>query len=428
VEARTRELTLERERVLEEKRRAEHEKEVVEQQKLEIERLFEASQEASRLKNEFLANISHEIRTPMNGIIGMTELVLRTELKDDQAECLGMVRLSADALLSVINDVLDYSKIEAGKFDLDLIEFQPRDLFRDTIKSMEVLALNKGLALSCRVAPEAPARLVGDPGRLRQILINLVGNAIKFTCQGSVEVEALVNSAAADAGFPGAGVELRVAVRDTGIGIPLDKQELIFEPFRQADGSTSRRYGGTGLGLAICARLVALMQGRIWLESRLGEGTVFYFTARLGIGRPQGAPAPRAGNLTLEQVSERALRILLAEDNVVNQKLASRILTNHGHQVVCVNNGCEAVDRAGQEQFDIILMDVQMPRMDGFEATAEIRKLDAALRIHTPILALTANAMKGDRERCLRAGMDGYVPKPLKPSELLQAIQELTDH
>ena len=408
VESRTRELT-------EEKRRAEHEKAVVEKQKVEIERLFHMSEEASRLKNEFLANISHEIRTPMNGIIGMTELVLRTELKEDQAECLRLVRLSADALLSVINDVLDYSKIEAGRLDLDIGEFEPHALLRDTIKSMEVLARNKGLALACSIAPEVPAWLQGDAGRLRQILLNLVGNAIKFTGQGSVDVEVTMEDGA-----------LRVAVHDTGIGIPEDKLKLIFEPFRQADGSTSRRYGGTGLGLAICARLVDLMGGRIWVESRPGEGTDFYFTAKVEIADSHAAQPGRVSEVAEEPVAERSLRVLLAEDNMVNQKLASRILAHQGHEVICVSNGLEAVGLAAQEHFDIVLMDLQMPQMDGFEATAEIRKLDAALRIHTPILALTANAMKGDRERCLDAGMDGYVPKPLKPAELLQAIRDLT--
>jgi signal transduction histidine kinase/ligand-binding sensor domain-containing protein/CheY-like chemotaxis protein len=412
VEERTRE-------VLQEKQRVEQEKEVVEQQKLEIERLLAASQESARLKNEFLANISHEIRTPMNGIIGMTELAMRGELNQDQAECLRLVTVSADSLLSVINDVLDFSKIEAGKFDLDAVDFNFHQLLRDTAGSMEPLALKKNLALTWNVAGSVPDRLRGDPVRLRQILVNLIGNAIKFTGHGSVGVEAEV-----EAQPPGGQVELRISVRDTGIGIPEEKQKLIFEPFRQADGSTSRRYGGTGLGLAICSRLVEMMQGRIWLESRPGGGSSFYFTVLLSPAETREPAVETSRSADAPPV--RSLHVLLAEDNPVNQKVASRILQNRGHSVVCAGDGLEAVQAFGTEEFDLILMDIQMPHMDGFQATAEIRKLDAALRRHTPILALTANVMKGDRERCLAAGMDGYVPKPLTPRDLLTAIESIS--
>jgi signal transduction histidine kinase/ligand-binding sensor domain-containing protein/CheY-like chemotaxis protein len=420
VEERTRELTLEQQRVLEQKQLAEKKRDVVEKQNVEIERLLRESEESARLKSEFLANISHEIRTPMNGIIGMTDLLIRSELQADQAECLRLVKVSADSLLSVINDVLDFSKIEAGRLDLDAMEFNPRELLRDTIKAMEVLAQNKSLALTFTCDDCVPSRLVGDPVRLRQLLINLVGNAIKFTGHGGVEagMSATVHATGHD-------VELQVTVRDSGIGIPEEKQKMIFEPFRQADGSTSRRYGGTGLGLAICARLVELMGGRIQVKSRPGEGSTFSFTAKLK--RPAQAKidaAPGASPKTAEPV--RPLRVLLAEDNPVNQKLATRILQAAGHTVVCAPDGQAAVEAMQDTTFDIVLMDVQMPRMDGFEATQEIRKLDAALRVHTPIVALTANAMKGDRERCIAAGMDGYVPKPLRAAELFAVMADLT--
>jgi signal transduction histidine kinase/ActR/RegA family two-component response regulator len=419
VDERTHELTEEQKRVLEEKRRADRKSELLEQQKLEIERLFHASQESARLKSEFLANISHEIRTPMNGIVGMTELLFRTDLQAEQSEYLRLVKVSADSLLSVINDVLDFSKIEAGKLDLDAVPFEPLEVLRDTVKAMEVLSRKKGLALRYSAAPGAGQRLCGDPGRLRQVLINLIGNAIKFSEDGAVQVDL---EAAEDAGE---AVELRFAVRDSGIGIPLEKQKVIFEPFRQADGSTSRRYGGTGLGLAICARLVELMGGRIWLESRPGAGSTFFFTVKLL--RPASGEAPATVDpATRPIVPERSLRVLLAEDNPVNRKVASRLLENAGHTVVCVNDGQEAVEMLQKERFDIVLMDVQMPRMDGFEATSEIRRRDASMHVRTPIVALTANAMKGDRERCLDAGMDGYVSKPLRAGELLSVMAELT--
>jgi signal transduction histidine kinase/CheY-like chemotaxis protein len=429
VEERTRELTREQKRVLEEKQRAEQRREIVERQNVEIERLFRESQESARLKSEFLANISHEIRTPMNGIIGMTDLLFRTSLDGDQAECLRLVKISADSLLSVINDVLDFSKIEAGKLDLDWIEFGPMELFEDTIKAMEVLAQTKRLELRFSPGDNIPQRLMGDPGRLRQVLVNLVGNAIKFTDRGIIGIEVSGPDAANTTGE----VDLRIAVRDCGIGIKEEKQKVIFEPFRQADGSTSRRYGGTGLGLAICARLVKLMGGRIWLESREGVGSTFFFTAKLRMPAPEQAKAGADPAASLHAAgvhaaaSGRSLRVLVAEDNPVNQKLALRLLEAAGHRVVCAHDGLQAVEILARDRFDVVLMDVQMPFMDGFEATIEIRKMDAALRLHTPIVALTANAMKGDRERCLSAGMDAYVSKPLRSQELLSVMAELAE-
>jgi CheY-like chemotaxis protein len=283
---------------------------------------------------------------------------------------------------------------------------------------MEVLAQSKGLDLRWR-AGDHP-RLLGDPVRLRQVLVNLIGNAIKFTEKGTVEVEMSAPSPLLD-GFD--RIELQFTVRDSGIGIPEEKQKLIFEPFRQADGSTSRRYGGTGLGLAICARLVDLMGGRIWVESQPGAGSSFFFTTRLRRAPVEQLKPAHSSAPPIKPLSP--LRVLVAEDNPVNRKLATRILQNAGHTVVCALDGQEAIDALSQEHFDIVLMDVQMPRMDGFEATSEIRKRDAALSLRTPIVALTANAMKGDRQRCLDAGMDGYVSKPLRSTELLEVMAEI---
>jgi signal transduction histidine kinase/CheY-like chemotaxis protein len=419
VEDRTRKLVLEQRRAVEEKARAEREKAIVEQQKVEIEHLLRETQQATRAKSEFLANMSHEIRTPLNGIMGMTELVLQSGLTEDQADCLRMAKVSADALLVVVNDILDFSKIEAGRLELNCLDFDLAGLMRDTLAPLAVSARKKGLELSHRLAPSAPPRLVSDPGRLRQVLINLAGNAVKFTEAGSVEI-------VAEGEDPGGG-ERRVhfQVRDTGIGIPEEKQALIFEPFLQADGSTSRRYGGTGLGLSICRRLVAMMGGRIWVESKPGAGSTFHFTISAdSVGRPpcQAGLPDEAGTPSLA-----GLRVLLAEDNPVNQTLTRRMLETAGCAVVCATDGREAVEAGAAERFDVILMDIQMPQMDGFEATAELRRREAVSGGHLPIIALTANAMKGDRERCLAAGMDGYLTKPMKCRDLLGAIASILE-
>jgi signal transduction histidine kinase/ActR/RegA family two-component response regulator len=378
----------------------------------EMTRLVKQAQEGSRLKSEFLANISHEIRTPMNGIMGMAEVLTGTRLDPDQQECLRLMQVSSDSLLGIINDILDFSKIEAGKLDLDRVDFNLRELLRDIIESMRVMAEKKGLRLDFRVADSLPFHFLGDPIRLRQILVNLIGNAIKFTGAGAVTVSL-------DPGESANPAELHFAVRDTGIGIPEDQQKHIFEAFRQADGSTSRKYGGTGLGLAICSRLTALMGGRIWVESRPEAGSAFHFTAILAL--PENVPS-RSSETKAAQTPLGKLRVLLAEDNPVNQKVALRLLERGGHEVVCANDGRQALDAFRREPFDLVLMDVQMPNMDGIEATAEIRGLEGSARKHTPILALTANAMKGDRERCLDAGMDGYVAKPLRAEKLFEAI------
>jgi len=420
VAERTRELSLEKQRVLEEKARTE-------QQNREIERLLKEAQEASRSKSEFLANMSHEIRTPMNGVIGMTDLVLSTALTKDQREHLETARLSATSLLTIINDVLDFSKIEAGRMELSPIEFSLRECVAKTARIFSVDASRKRLKLEMQFDDRVPDRLVGDPDRLRQVLLNLVGNAIKFTETGGVTVAVTCDR-------DGNEALVHFAVRDTGIGIPPDKQTLIFEAFRQADGSTTRKYGGTGLGLAISLRLVKMMGGDIRVQSESGHGSTFHFTARFGVVPDSDEDKP-TDTLSLQNMvaavgtsasaPSTELYVLLAEDNVVNQRVAMRVLEKRGHKVTLATTGREAYEWFTRERFDLILMDVQMPDMDGIEATAAIRKLEKHTGGYTPIVALTAHTMKGDRERCIEAGMDGYINKPFEAAKLLEVVEAI---
>jgi PAS domain S-box-containing protein len=419
----------------------------LEQKNEELEKALSAAREATRMKSRFLANMSHEIRTPMNGVLGMTDFLIGTDLTLEQQEYAQAIKRSADSLLALINDILDLSRIEAGKLRLDRAEFSLESAISETASMFALQARAKGLEFISAIGPGLPERAVGDPGRLRQVLMNLLGNAIKFTMRGQVALRVEMVNQTRDT------MQLRFTVHDSGIGIPTGEQGRLFDTFTQVDESNTRKYGGTGLGLAISKQLVELLGGEIGVESEPEKGSKFWFTANFGKSTRSVASAPAVAKLDLKvrptpapaatlvksqtgtaqraetpaQTPEQSspmlgsMRILLAEDNEINQRITLRLLQKLGLAADAVVNGREAVEALEKRKYDLVLMDCQMPDMDGFEATAMIRSREGKSR-HQTICALTANAMDGDRERCLAAGMDDYISKPVGLEKLREAL------
>jgi signal transduction histidine kinase/CheY-like chemotaxis protein len=374
------------------------------------------AEEATKLKSQFLANMSHEVRTPLNAIIGLTDLVLETELLPDQKDHLELIRGSSGSLLRILNDILDFSKIEAGKLDIEVAPFHLVNEIKSAVVPFTIAAEEKGIAFELEIEKDIPTRVLGDAARIKQVIMNLVGNSVKFTERGGVQVS--VRSEPKNA----SEFEMQIRIQDTGIGIPKDKLKDIFQAFVQADGSTTRRFGGTGLGLSICQQLVELMEGGLSVESEYGKGSCF--TVRIPFRLAPELSTPTVTISTVEPARTiPPLQILLAEDNSVNQLLAVRLLEKRGHTVSCVQDGNEALDLLSKVKFDLVLMDVQMPNLGGLEATRILRDRERTTGKRIPVIAMTAHAMKGDREACLDAGMDGYVSKPLRAAALFEEIE-----
>jgi signal transduction histidine kinase/CheY-like chemotaxis protein len=383
-------------------------------------------EELSRVKSQFLANISHEIRTPMNGIVGTLELTLMTELTIEQREYLELCKSSAHSLMALLNDMLEFSRMELEKLEIERVDFTLASCIRGAVAMLDPAANQKGLTLRVNMGAELPDRVAGNPAHLHQILVKLVENAVKYSSEGEITVSVRRESSQSVPNEHEDGsLNLVFCIQDFGIGIPESKRQVIFNPFQQADGSLTRIHGGAGLGLAICKRLVRLVGGRLWVESEEGKGSRFCFTGSFLPAAQAGRENPLATLQTQNEPAWRSRRqVLLVEDNHVNQVVALRLLEKRGYHCLLANNGRQALEAVASVSVDLVLMDIQMPEMDGFEATRCIRELEKNTGAHVPILAMTAHTMPADRDACMAAGMDGHIPKPVQPNQLYKAIDE----